>query len=214
MSVVIINNPYASALMTDVRDGETSADVLRQRLYELGRTTAEFIIGDGLISPRQIATPMGSTFSGFSLPKTTTLVISTRDDYAYFANGIAKTFENVYRGYMDFQGERGPEALQSKRRAIEFPILKPGEFLDTLIIAKAVIATGCTAISLTQSAIAKYHPRKVIVAAVFYSQRGIEELFAEIPNLERIYVHGAPDIINVDGMLIPGVGNLDIRLLE
>lgn len=212
MSIFIINSPYASALITEVRDVESPKEILRQRLYDLGRVTAETLIGDGLISEKQISTPMGVSYKGFSLPRSTTVIISTRDDYAFFANGVSSCFSNHYRGYMDFGGARGPEALKSKRRAIEFPSIKTGDFVENLIIAKSVLATGCTAISLTQSAIAKYHPRRIIVVAVFYSQQGIQELITEIPNINKIYAYGDPDILNEDGMLMPGVGNLDARL--
>jgi len=49
---------------------------------------------------------------------------------------------------MDFGGLRGPEALTSQIRAIDLPEIKRGQFVETLIIAKSVLATGCTAIHL------------------------------------------------------------------
>jgi uracil phosphoribosyltransferase len=214
MTVSIIDNPYAKVLLTDVRDIETHKEDLCSRLYELGRLTSEAIIGENLVSSKEVTTPMGQTFNGFALPRTTTVVISTRDDYEYFAEGVRSGFPNSHKGYMDFRGERGQEALQSKRRAIEFPALKPGELVDTLIIAKSVLATGCTAVTLTRSAVAKYQPRKIIVASVFYSRQGIEELLLDIPNVDKIYTHGSPDMLNDEGMLVPGVGNLDFRMAE
>ncbi|WP_372814476.1 uracil phosphoribosyltransferase [Paenibacillus sp.] len=214
MNISVIDNPYARILITDVRDNEAAKELLRQRLYELGRITSETIVGEGLMSPKEVITPMGQTYLGYSLPRTTTVIISTRDDYEFFAEGIRCVLPSSYKGYMDFSGDRGPEALRSKRRAIEFPIIKAGERVDTLIIAKSVLATGCTAISLTQSAIAKYHPRNIIVASVFYTQQGIDELLFDIPNIDHIYVHGKPDVLNDDGMLLPGLGNLDARMAE
>lgn len=214
MNFRVIDNPYAQFLITDVRDNETAQELLRQRLYELGRITSETIAGEGLVSPKEVITPMGQAYIGYSLARTTTVIISTRDDYEFFAEGIRCVLSSSYKGYMDFRGDRGPEALQGKRRAIEFPTIKAGEQVDTLIIAKSVLATGCTAISLTQSAIAKYHPRNIIVASVFYTQQGIDELLFQIPNIDSIYVHGKPDVLNDDGMLLPGLGDLDARLAD
>jgi len=214
MNVNIIENPYAQILITDVRDNETTSELLRKRLFDLGRITSETIVGEGLMSPKKVITPMGQSFQGYSVPKTTTVIISTRDDYEFFAEGIRYALPSTYKGYMDFGGDRGLEALRSKRRAIEFPTITAGERVDTVIIAKSVLATGCTAVSLTQSAIAKYHPKTVFVAAVFYTQKGIDELLHDIPNIDKIYVHGEPDLLNDDGMLIPGLGNLDARMAD
>lgn len=214
MPLSIIDNSYANVLITDIRSNETPRDILCNRLYELGRLTSEALIGDNLVSLKNVTTPMGHQFAGLSLPRTTTVVISTRDDYEHFAEGVRSKLPNSYKGFMDFRGDRGLEALQNKRRAIEFPSLRQGEIVDTLVVAKSVLATGCTAVTLTRSAIIKYQPRKVIIASVFYSQQGIEELLLDIPNIDKIYTHGQPDTLNTNGMLIPGVGNLDYRTAE
>lgn len=209
----IIDNSFAKYLITDIRNQETPREVLRERLFELGRLTSEEIIGDNLIS-ENVITPMGVSFAGYSIPRNTTVVISTRDDYHFFAKGLQSRFPNSYKGYMDFGGERGPDALQNKRRAIEFPTIKQGDFVETLVVAKSVLATGCTAITLTKTAIARYQPKKVIIASVFYSKQGITDLLSEIPRIDKIYTHGEPDDLNDEGLLMPGVGDLDSRITE
>ena len=214
MNVSVIDNTYAKILLTDVRDNKTEKEELRNRLLELGRVTAQEIIADNLVTTREVTTPMGQQYSGFEIPRTTTVIISTRDDYEYFAEGISSAFSYSHKGFMDFNGERGQQALQGKRRAIEYPNLKKGEVVDTLVIAKSVLATGCTAISLTKTAVVKYHPKKIIIASLFYSEQGIQELLYDIPNLDKIYIHGSPDTLNNDGMLVPGVGDLDARLAD
>jgi uracil phosphoribosyltransferase len=101
------------------------------------------------------------------------------------------------QGYFDFQGVRGPDALTQPVRAASHPTIKPGTIVDTVVIAKAVLATGCTAISLAKNIMSKFQPENLIIASAFYSQTGIKELFVEIPNIKFIYT----------------VGNLDSRLL-
>lgn len=214
MNVHILKDPYITALLTEIRDEQTSKETLRKRLSYIGRRIGELIIGDGLVLEKTVTTPLGLPYTGLCLSKTTTLIVSTRDDYHYYANGIASCFSKPYRGFMDFDRVRGPEALKCKRRAIEFPTVKPGEVVDTLIIAKSILATGCTAISLTHSAIARFLPKRVIIAAVFYSEDAIQEVLAEIPNVENIYICGEPDLLNADGLLVPGVGNLDARIRD
>lgn len=86
-----------------------------------------------------------------------------------------------------------------------------GEIVDTVIIAKSVLATGCTAISLTRKALEKYTPQAVIIAAVFYSVDGINAILQEI-STAKLFVFGDPDQLQQDGLLVPGFGDLDKRL--
>lgn len=106
---------------------------------------------------------------------------------------------------------RGKEALSSPVRAMELPKVKDYEMVDMVIVAKSVLATGCTAIHLLKKSIEKYNPKDVVVASIFYSNQGIKDLKMEVRNC-KIYVCGEPDSLNKDGMLVPGVGNLDERL--
>jgi uracil phosphoribosyltransferase len=57
----------------------------------------------------------------------------------------------------------------------------------------------------------KYMPRNTIIASVFYSKQAVAELSQEIPNADIIVI-GDPDALDENGMLVPGVGNLDVRL--
>lgn len=171
----------------------------------------EQIIGDEHTYSSVVTTPMNLNFEGLRIMQNLTAIVSTRDDYKYFASGIASPFEGVIRGFMDFGGLRGPEALTSPIRAIDLPEIKRGQFVKTLIIAKSVLATGCTAIHLARKAIEAYNPQRIIIASVFYSDRGISDVSLDLPQ-SKIYVFGNPDVLNEDGMLIPGVGNLDTRL--
>ena len=56
-------------------------------------------------------------------------------------------------------------------------------------------------------------PRELIVVAPFYSTQGADELQAELKNAEIDAAFG-PDEIDSDGLLVPGVGNIDARLAE
>lgn len=207
----IISNTYCSALITEIRDQDTPQERICDRLFNLGRIMGEQIIGDEHTSSSVVTTPMKLKYNGLRIMQDLTAIVSTRDDYKYFASGIASPFESVIRGFMDFGGMRGIEALTSPIRAIDLPEIKRGQFVQTLIIAKSVLAMGCTAIHLARKAIETYNPQKIIVASVFYSDRGITDISLELPQ-SKIYVFDNPDTLDKDGMLIPGVGNLDKRL--
>jgi len=209
--MVKIENQYSTMLLTEVRDQNTSSEVLQDRLSRLGRIMGEKIIGKELTSSHKVKTPLGFHVDGLRMMQSLTVVISTRDDYNYFANGLISPFENVIRGYMDFGGLRGAQTLSNPIRAISLPEVKSGQVVETLIIAKSVLATGCTVISLTKKAIETYYPNKIIIACIFYSERGLVELKQDIPQ-SKVYVYGTPDELDENGMLVPGIGNIDERL--
>lgn len=200
-------------LETQIRNKDTDSAELKQALEELGRIMGDEIFGRTRLSSKSIITPLFSKFGGKELQKDEgiSVVISTKDDYSYFANGIASGFNTRYRGYIDFGGARGISAYSSPFRSLDLPDIRKDLCVKRVIIAKSVIATGCTAVTLAQKAIAKYYPEELIIVAPFYSQQGIDELQAEL-KAAKIYVAFGPDEINEDGMLVPGVGNLDKRL--
>ena len=210
----IVSVGYKMQLLeTLIRDQNTSSEELRDALHELGRIMGSEIWGRSRLSSKKIITPLLVKFTGKQLQQEEgiSIVISTKDDYCYFANGIAEGFSTKYRGYIDFGGVRGTQAFTTPYRSLELPEIRSNCPVKRIVVAKSVVATGCTAITLAQKAIATYFPEELIIVAPFYSQQGIDELKAELKNA-KIYVAYGPDMINEDGMLVPGIGDIDRRL--
>lgn len=206
-----IDNKFVKMLQTRVRDKKTSPEDLQTVLYKLGEYVSTEIIANEFVEDETIVTPLEEKYEGLVIMKSKIIIISTKDDYRYFASGIYDSLDNCERGYMDFGDMRGSETLSSQIRSISLPDINKGETIDTVIIAKSVLATGCTAISLLRKTIEKFMPKNIIIASVFYSKQGIKDLKKEIKNC-KIYVCGEPDALNNDGMLIPGIGNIDERI--
>ena len=202
-------------LETIIRDEQTSLEDLRMALFQLGEAMGDEILGIKNTTIKNIKTPMKLWFRGKKLKQTNpelTIVISTKDDYQYFARGISSNFKLIYQGWMDFNGVRGALAYSNSFRSVEFPQIPTGSKVKRVIIAKSVIASGCTAITLAKKARDEYYPEELIIVAPFYSQKGIDELNAEL-NPTDIFVAFGPDELDDQGLLIPGVGNLDKRLI-
>jgi len=212
MEVKIIEDNYSIALQTVIRHESTKKEDLRNALIKLGSKVGIDLVSDNMLMEAKVNTPMQQSFQGYLFSKKQNILYSTKDDYEFFARGILSEVPNTLQGYFDFQGVRGKDALVQPIRAVSHPPIKPGTIIDTAIIAKAVLATGCTAISLAKNILSKYYPKNLIIVSAFYSQEGIQELVSEIPTIKSIYIVGGPDSLNEDGMLIPGVGNLDDRL--
>lgn len=206
-----IENSFVTMLQTKVRKKQTESEELQETLFKLGEYIATEIIGNEFLQSESVTTPLNEQFQGLIMIQPKTMVISTKDDYKYFASGISKNLNNCLRGYMDFAGLKGVQTLSSPIRSISLPDINKGEIVDTIIVAKSVLATGCTAISLLRKAIEVYNPNNIIVASIFYSNQGVSELKTEMPRC-KIYVCGNADSLNKEGMLIPGIGNLDKRL--
>ena len=204
----IISDAYCDALITEVRDKNSDSQRIKANLLALGQKIGSVIAGELLTEQREVHTPMNCRHIGLGFAKRRTVIVSTKDDYEYFANGIAEVIRDSARGYMDFDGVRGMQALVQPVRSINLPVVNN---VNCVIIAKSVLATGCTAISLTKKSIEQYNPRHVVIATVFYTETGVYELLDSLATAE-IYAYSEPDLLNSNGMLIPGIGNLDERL--
>lgn len=205
-----LDSLYSESHKSVIRDSRSTPVELKESVRRLGEELGKKIIMDYFLVRESITTPMNSRLDGL-LPKIPLCaVITTTDDFSFLGTGISSVLQNSISGYMDFNGQRGIQALNAEIRHMELPEPK-GQSVHTLIIAKAVLATGCTAIHLAKKAMSEYMPRNIIIASVFYSQNALAELSYEIPNSDIIVV-GEPDMLDDDGMLIPGIGNLDNRL--
>lgn len=207
-----VNNRYIQVLETKIRDQNTSVEELKKSLLELGTLVGQEICADNMLSDVIVNTPMEATYSGVKIDESKEyVVISTKDEYEYFANGIARQLDSCNRGYMEFSRGKKEDEFCAPIRAMDLPDIKTGKPVEYVIIAKSVLATGCTAILLAKKAIDKYMPKGIIIASAFYSISGVLELKNQVPHA-KIYVCMDPDDINAEGMLLPGVGNLDLRL--
>lgn len=206
----VLESQFASSQKSIVMSKDSAPDDLRRSVNILGVEIGKAIIENYFLTRTSIETPMKVEVERFLPRIPLCAIVTTKDDFEFLGHGISSVIGNCIKGYMDFQGQRGSQALTAKIMHMELPEPK-GQNVNTLIVAKAVLATGCTAIHLTKTAINKYFPRNIIIASIFYSEQGLAEIKHEIPNAD-ILVVGSPDYVNDDGMLVPGVGDLDLRL--
>ena len=136
-----IEDSYTEILVTKVRNTATPKDELQNALRLLGQRMGQIISSELFSEKCEITTPMGYKHIGLCTIPHNTVIISTRDDYNYFAEGIQSTMNNVVRGYMDFEGRRGKDALSSPIRSMSLPEPRKEFPTDSVIIAKSVLAT-------------------------------------------------------------------------
>lgn len=208
--IIKINTPYVLSLANLIRDRNTGSDELKQYLQELGEEISKEIVSRFYLKNKKIITPLNHEYKGVVQELPMAIIITTKDDMEHIGYGMSKLFKNSKMGYMNFEGRRGQDSLCTPVREIVFPDLKQ-ERVDALIIAKSVLATGCTAISLTKSALNQYMPDRLFIITIFYSTRGLHDIKKEFPNA-YIFIVGESDDLNENGLLVPGIGLLEERL--
>lgn len=155
-------------------------------------------------------TPLGMIARGPTITKEHVVIVSKREDGEWFSRGLADVFPLTSLGWFDFAGARGPDARKAGPKALELPSL-PLNTVRRVIVAKAAIASGCTVAEMAHRAVRKYRAKELVIAGAFYTERGLNEVWADLPYAE-FYVIGKPDTLNPELLLVPGVGMLSDRL--
>jgi uracil phosphoribosyltransferase len=204
-----IADPVTVAYANLVRQRETPRDDLRRALAVLGGEVGKRIVEAFCLVDDDFRTPMDVPVRG-PIPRIPlSVVLTPTEDFDHFAAGLHGVLLNCELGWMDFEGRRGLDALNAPVRQMSLPDLH-GQRVELLVIGKALLASGCTAVSLARNAFARYMPTRLVVATVFYSMPGLALLQQELPNA-HVFVVGDPDVLNDDGLLLPGVGMLAQR---
>jgi uracil phosphoribosyltransferase len=198
------------SLANVVRNKETTRDDLKTALFLLGVLLSQKIISEFFTEERDIITPMENTIVGLLPRQPASVIVTTKADRETIGSGFAKSFTNGMLGHIDFHNQRGNEVMSSPVREIEIPEIN-NKRIECLVVLKSVLATGCTAISLTRSGLAICVPDRLVIASLFYSSQGLQELVDNFPNA-YVFVVGSPDDANHQGLLVPGVGLLEERL--
>jgi uracil phosphoribosyltransferase len=192
-----------------VRNRDSTPEEIRHALGNLGQEVGRELASVLCLEPTVVVTPLNESCSTLKLRDELTAVVTTKADLELYGKALASKLEPVIIGNMDFEGRRGLTALDTPVREVELPI-PHGRQVVNLVVAKSVLATGCTAISLTRTAMRYYQPERLVIATLFYSLTGIDELAAEFPDAQFL-VLGEADKLDDNGMLHPGVGLIEQR---
>lgn len=209
LAPIRVTSPVIEAYKNRIRDFSTLPERLPSAIEHLGRHVADQVLERLLVTSASITTPLGVTFEGVLPASSNTMLVTTKEDHPFLGVSIARELDAQHVGYIHMEGRRGLQALVAPIREMRFPA-NTGP-LDLMVVAKSVIATGCTASTLVRRATEHLQPAKVVIAALFYSERGLRELGEALPNAQ-IIVLGEPDRLTDDGLLEPGLGILEDRL--
>lgn len=198
-----LSSNYATLQAGVIRNRESTSDEIRVALTRLGEEIGRSIVSVCHVKAASITTRLNDALETIVLDKALSVVITTKTDMPTFGRAIASVMNPCVQGSMNFEGRRGLAALNAPIRGMDLPELGSRQ-VESVVIGKSILATGCTAISLTKSAMQEYSPMKVIIAAVFYSLSGLSEVQHVFPN-SVIFVVGEPIPLNDDGTLAIGL---------
>ena len=184
----------------EIRDAKARPESVRATLRLLGQELGCRVSRDlNRISPLAVSSVDGS-MAELSLGKRISAIVTTKHEAKFFGQGLAAAMQPAVSGYMNFEGRHGLDVLDAPIRDMELPDVGSGSPVDALVIGKSILASGCTAVSLTRAAAREYHPRRIVVASIFYSLDGLRELQDSLPGA-FIYVVGDPIPLQIDGTL-------------
>lgn len=206
-----VSSTFVDSQASIVKDKRSSAQQIRRSIKNMAHEIGKRIVEIYFIKKEEIQTPINNVINVFLPQNLLTLVITTKIDYDFLGKGIAEVMDNCMSGYLNFGDMHGLQALNAPIREMELPEIK-NESVEMIIIAKTVLATGCTAISLAKSACKEYFPRRLVIASTFYSSRGLRELSREFPNADIFIIGEADDDVDESGILVANIGHLDNRL--
>lgn len=188
-----------------IRNDNSSAQEVRESLRalgeELGRRIVATLYGESASGPGTD----DSSLVELRIPQYVSAIITTKNEVQFFGRGLAAVLRPAVNGYMNFEGIRGREVLDAPIRDMDLPDVG-ADSVDSLIVGKSILASGCTAVTLARAAMREYRPKKVVIASIFYSLDGIRELRNNLPEA-LVYVVGEPSSLDASG-------SLGIRLVE
>lgn len=205
--VLTLRSDYVLSLTSNIRSKDATNETRHRALIELGSEIGEAIVEAYFLKSAEVLTSSGGSRLLPVRQTPLTVLATPRGDLSHLHQGLLRSIPNAHSAWVDFGGERDAERLKAVRGTSSWANVGQTP-VHTLIIGKAVLATGCTAVELTRRAIGRYTPKHVIVTAVVWAESGVELIKREFPSATLIVV-GEPDVLVEGDMLFPGLANVD-----
>lgn len=207
---ICTQNRYLSSLITRARDRHTPPAEFRSLLRRLGLLFG-FEIANLIDNiDLEVTTPMLAHYRGLQQAESV-LLVSSFEDADFFAAGIADVFTRVHLGRIDaprkYMGGKWHAPIQHADLPDDIPPK------CAAVVAKTILASGCTATALLGEVLRVTKPTHVIVAAIISHQHACQEVATEYPCIPIEFVIGEIDpLLDDRGFVVPGLGSVTERL--
>jgi uracil phosphoribosyltransferase len=210
LRILTQSSQFLRFLITQARAHETNATEFRELLRKIGLFFGYEIANMLEYEEVNVTTPMNADHHGVRLCNNV-VVVSSFEDADYFAAGIRDVFPLALVGKIDALRTYAEGRWRAPIQKAELPKEVPPE--SAVVIAKAILASGCTAISLIGKTLEIVKPKSMIVAAIIAHQDACHEIANEYPYVSMEFMIGEMDpVLDEKGYVIPGIGNISDRL--
>jgi len=214
--LVVVDHPYAQAVLTKLRDRTTHQVDFRKGLVRLGRVLGLEIVRDFGVEEVEVETPLGVKARGVKIKDFENVVIITILRAAWpLTEGLVKIF------YAARQGVVGARRVEEKgMRDYEFEIemnyvkIPRIESNDVVIVSDVMVATGSTMLRVLDEILKHGVAKRYYIASVITTPIAINKLkdYAEHRGIDlRMYVAAVDPIVNEKGYIVPGLGDAGDR---
>ncbi|HEW64135.1 uracil phosphoribosyltransferase [Fervidicoccus fontis] len=215
--VNVIDHPYVQAVLTTLRDKNTSQIEFRKSLVKLGRALGIEITREMEKEEVEVETPLGAKAKGLKFrDMDKVIIITVLRAGTPLTEGLIKIFYNAKQGVvsarrMDELGMGSGKNFEIEVNYIRLPKIS-GE--NIVIISDPMLATGSTISKVTNIVLERARPKKIIIVGAIATKVAIEK----IREIERnsgvdvsVYIASIDPEINSRGYIVPGLGDAGDR---
>ncbi|WP_048078697.1 uracil phosphoribosyltransferase [Desulfurococcus mucosus] len=214
--VKVVNRKYAQAVLTTLRDKNTSQIEFRKGLVRLGRILGLELIEDFECEKTVVETPLGARVDGCRIKDLDNIVVITVLRAAWpLTEGLIKVLFTAKQGVVAARRveEKGMKAGSFE---IEISYVKTPRITsrDVVVISDVMVATGSTLVSVLEKLREKGVAKRYYVASVITTPHAIGRLkkYAEEAGIDlKLYTIAIDPEIDEKGYIVPGLGDAGDR---
>lgn len=196
------NHPAMEQELYTLREPSSDRKTFRAAMKRVGEYLALEVSKDLDIQTVTVETILGMEAKHELLSEDVVLVTILRAGLPML-KGFASVFPDAEMGF--FAMARDEETLKAKIDYIALPKMEK----KTVIIIDPMIATGGSMLDAIKI-IEKYHPKRIIAAGAFATEKGMARIKEHNPNI--VFYTGVVDpILNDVGYIVPGLGDAGDR---
>jgi len=217
MRVKVIDHPYVQAVLTTLRNRNTTQIDFRKSLVRMGRAYGLEIIREFETEECIVETPLGVSARGVRIKGADKVVIVTVLRAAWpMTEGLIKVFPQARQGIVsarrvEEEGMKPGYRFNIEISYVKIPKIRPD---NTVIIVDPMVATGSTMDAVLNEVVKRGIAKKYVIASAIITPIAIERIgrvAKEIGIDVTVYTASVDPEINDKGYIVPGLGDAGDR---
>jgi len=217
MKVKVLDHPYIQAVLTTLRDRNTTQIDFRKSLVRLGRAYGLEIIKEFETETTLVETPLGVKAKGLRIKEADKVVIVTVLRAAWpMTEGLIKVFPQARQGIVsarrvEEEGMKPGYRFDIEVSYVKIPKIEPN---DVVIVVDPMVATGSTMDTILNEVVKRGKAKRYAIASAIITPIAIERISKVAKELGidvTVYTASIDPEINDKGYIVPGLGDAGDR---